>query len=146
MKKFLLVVVLIVLGVSSISAQEWLTDIEAAKKIAANENKHIVLVFAGSDWCAPCIKLEREVLETEKFREYAKEKYVLLKADFPRKKKNKLSELQQQHNNQLAEKYNKSGGFPLVVLLDQHGKKIGEIGYKKTTPKAYIEVLNTMIH
>ncbi|GAA4107163.1 hypothetical protein GCM10022393_02220 [Aquimarina addita] len=145
MKKLLLVLLLILLGTNSINAQEWFTDIEMAKKTASDESKPIILVFAGSDWCAPCIKLEKEILETTQFKKYAREKYVLLKADFPRKKKNQLSESLQQHNKQLAEAYNKSGGFPLVVVLDKNGKKIGETGYKKMTPEAYIQVLNSMI-
>ncbi|MBQ4822599.1 thioredoxin family protein [Aquimarina sp. MMG016] len=128
-----------------LSAQEWLTDFEIARKKAKEDNKHIILVFAGSDWCAPCIKLEKQILETEEFQKYAKENYVLLKADFPRKKKNQLPESLQNQNIKLAEIYNKSGGFPLVVVLDKEGKKLGETGYKKVTPAFYIETLNRMI-
>ncbi len=136
---------LLVLGVNHINAQEWLTDFEEAKQIASKNDKHIVLVFAGSDWCAPCIKLERQVLGTEEFKKNAKQNYVFIKADFPRKKKNRLSEEQQTHNNKLAEKYNRSGGFPMVMVLDKTGKKLGEIGYKKVAPKAYLDLLNEMI-
>lgn len=145
MRKIIFIASLMLIGVNSLTAQEWLTDFEEAKKIASDNNKHIVLVFAGSDWCAPCIKLERQVLETENFKQYAKENYVLVKADFPRKKKNQLSENLQKQNKQLAEAYNKSGGFPLVVMLDEEGKKLGEVGYKKVTPDGYIKILNKMI-
>ncbi|HIX19757.1 MAG TPA: thioredoxin family protein, partial [Candidatus Akkermansia intestinigallinarum] len=34
---------------------EWLTDLEAAKKQAAAENKAILVDFTGSDWCGYCI-------------------------------------------------------------------------------------------
>ena len=54
---------------------------------ANNENKNIVMVFAGSDWCAPCIKLEKYILESDDFKNYAKEHWVLLKLDFPKKEK-----------------------------------------------------------
>lgn len=137
---------LFVLGINDISAQEWLTDFEKAKQIASENDKHILLVFAGSDWCAPCIKLEKQVLDTQEFKEKAKQHYVLVKADFPRKKKNQLSAEQQVHNNKLAEKYNKSGGFPMVIVLDKAGEKQGEVGYKKVAPKEYLDLLNQMIN
>src|SRR5688572_31835841 len=43
---------------------DWLTDIEAAKKKAAAENKPILALFTGSDWCPACIKWEKEVFST----------------------------------------------------------------------------------
>lgn len=129
---------------NTINAQEWGTSFEEAKKTAKNENKHIILVFAGSDWCAPCIKLEKQILETKEFKESVKKDYVLLKADFPRKKKNQLTENLQNQNKKLAEEYNKSGGFPLVVVLDKNGKKLGETGYKNVSPDSYLDILNKM--
>ncbi len=145
MRKIVIAGFLLFIGINSLIAQEWLTDFEEAKKIASEKNKNIVLVFAGSDWCAPCIKLEKQILESQEFQEYAKDNYVLIKADFPRKKKNQLPEALQAHNKKLAETYNKSGGFPLVVLLDKTGKKLGETGYKKVTPDSYLGILNQMI-
>jgi hypothetical protein len=70
----------------------------------------------------------------------------MLQADFPRKKNNALSETQAKANAMLAETYNKSGIFPFVVVLDNKGKVLGETGYKKTTPKAYIEEINSFIN
>ena len=93
-------------------------------------------------WCAPCIKLDREIWSTDAFKKYANENYVMLKADFPRKKKNTLSETQTKANGLLAEKYNKQGFFPFVVILDSNGKVLGESSYKKTTPENYIKELN----
>ncbi len=145
MKKNILVGLLIFVGVLTTNAQEWLTDFNEAQKVALENSKPIVLVFSGSDWCAPCIKLEKQVLDTKEFQEYANENYVLVKADFPRRRKNQLSEALQAQNNKLAETYNKSGGFPLVVVLDETGKKLGEIGYKKVTPESYLGMLNKMI-
>jgi thioredoxin-related protein len=39
---------------------EWLTDFSAAKKKAKEENKPILMLFTGSDWCPWCIKWEKE--------------------------------------------------------------------------------------
>lgn len=126
-------------------AQNWMTDVNEAKKIAKEEDRSIVLVFSGSDWCAPCMKLDKQVFSTDEFKQYASENYVLLKADFPQRKKNKLSKQLQEHNSQLAEKYNKSGFFPLVVVLNSKGESLGNLGYKNIGAKAYIESINAQI-
>ncbi len=142
MRTLLVLSFLFLCFIPSLQAQEWKTNFAEAKALAAKEDKPIVLVFQGSDWCAPCIKLEREVFSTEEFRNYAKDHYVLLKADFPRKKQNALPPEQEAHNKALAEKYNTGGYFPLVVVLDKEGKVLGETGYKKVSPREYINLLN----
>ncbi|MCF6241084.1 MAG: thioredoxin family protein [Bacteroidales bacterium] len=126
-----------------VNAQNWQTDLEKAKEIANNENRKIVLVFQGSDWCAPCIKLEQNIWSSEEFKNYAKDHFVMLLADFPRKKKNQLPKEQQEKNNFLAEKYNPQGFFPLIVVLDKGGEVLGSTGYKNISPKEYIDLLNS---
>ncbi len=122
--------------------QDWQTSFEDAKHLAKDKHKPIILVFQGSDWCAPCIRLDREVWSTTPFISYAKEHYVMLQADFPRKKQNALSNEQIKSNTLLAEKYNKKGIFPLVVVLDAAGNEMGRTGYKKLSPEGYIDELN----
>ncbi|EIJ37799.1 thioredoxin family protein [Muricauda sp. 334s03] len=145
MKKNLSVALLFIATITLVNAQEWQTNFAKAKEKAAKESKPIILVFQGSDWCAPCIKLDREIWSTEVFKTYAAKHYVMLRADFPRKKKNALSESQTKANATLAEKYNKQGYFPFVVVLDSNGNVLGENSYKKTTPENYIKELNTFI-
>ncbi len=139
MKKHLFILFFLFLSIAS--AQEWATNFEKAKKIASEEKKSIVLVFQGSDWCAPCIKLEKEIWSAPTFIKSAKDSFVLLKADFPRKKSNKLTEEQRNHNNALAEKYNPKGYFPYVVVLTNEGAFLGATGYEKISPEAYFNTL-----
>jgi len=105
--------------------QNWQHDIEAAKTEAQASNKAIFLYFSGSDWCAPCIKLKRDILETEGFKAFSDDNLVMLKADFPRKKANQLDKEQQTKNDALAEKYNSTGIFPLSVLINAKGEVLG---------------------
>ena len=102
----------------------WQTDFERAKSQAKTENKFILLNFSGSDWCGPCIRLHKEIFDSEVFTKYADENLVLVNADFPRLKKNILSKEQQKQNDALADKYNSDGAFPFTVLLDADGKII----------------------
>lgn len=143
MRKNVLILTLSFAFLNLLSAQEWQTDFSEAKKIATTENKPIILVFQGSDWCAPCIKLDKEIWSTEYFKEFASKNYVMLQADFPKRKKNILSEEQSTKNATLFEKYNKSGIFPFVVVMDSLGIVLGETSYKKTTPKEYIALLES---
>ena len=124
-------------------SQDWETSYKNSIIKAQNQNKKIILVFQGSDWCSPCIKLSKEIWSTEEFIAYSKINYILIQADFPRKKKNALTKEQQKINNFLAEKYNPNGYFPLVVVLNKNGEVLGETSYKKTTPKQYINLLES---
>jgi thioredoxin-related protein len=124
-------------------AQQWHTDFEQAKTLAETEGKNIIVVFSGSDWCAPCIKLEKQVWDSEAFKKDASQ-WILVKADFPKKKANALPEAQQKQNATLYEKYNKEGAFPLVVVMDKTGKVLGKTAYKDIAPQDYINHLHTL--
>ena len=144
MKHFLLIVFILSLNTARLSAQDWRTDWDIAKVEAEQANKKLILVFSGSDWCIPCIKLEKEIWESSSFTQYAEQYYVLFRADFPKRKKNKLPEMIQKLNDRLASKYNSKGYFPLVVVLDAKGKVKGQLGYEKLTPEAYIALIEQL--
>ena len=90
MNKYLLLFIFCVASFTQLHAQQWLTNFQQAKELSTTQEKTILLVFQGSDWCAPCIKLNREIFETEHFLTYAKDHFIMLQADFPRRKKNAL--------------------------------------------------------
>ena len=106
------------------STIEWTTDFSKAITEASAKNKFILLNFSGSDWCGPCMKLKKEVLDSEDFLKYSDTKLILVRADFPRNKKNRLSPELTKNNENLAEKYNKEGKFPFTVLIDGEGNVI----------------------
>lgn len=134
----------VIFFISTVSlGQNWTTDLQKAQEIAKEKNQKIILVFQGSDWCAPCIKLEREIWSTDTFKTYAKEHFVMLQADFPRKKKNALPEHLTKTNALLAETYNRQGIFPFVVILDTQGNVLGQTSYKKMPPSEYISHLES---
>ena len=85
MKKISFIFILL-LGSLSYS-QDWQTSYDRSLIKAKNENKKIILVFQGSDWCGPCIKLSQEIWSSDYFINYSNKKFVMLQADFPRKKK-----------------------------------------------------------
>ncbi len=130
-------------GATALFSQAWLTNFDKAKEAAAQQERNIVLVFSGSDWCGPCIKLDRNIWQSKDFIDFSSEHFVLLKADFPKSSKNKLAKEQLVHNEQLAATYNKQGFFPLVLVLNREGKVLGATGYKDVAPADYIKILTS---
>ena len=121
--------------------KDWLTDLEEAKKIAAKENKSILIDFTGSDWCGWCIKLKKEVFSQKEFTKEASKHFVLVELDFPQKSKQTKEE--KATNKALAKKY-KIAGFPSIVLTDAKGKKYAQTGYLEGGPKPYLKHLNKL--
>ncbi|MUH37876.1 thioredoxin family protein [Zobellia amurskyensis] len=130
---------------TSLSAQQWGENFADVLALAKKDDKTILLVFSGSDWCAPCIKLDKAIWQSEEFKQFSRQNLITYKADFPRKKANRLSDNLTEQNNKLAEKYNPQGHFPLVVLLDGNGGVLGQTGYLKLTPEAYVTHLKSFL-
>ena len=142
MKAFVLIA-----AIAIVTSGDWLNDFDKAKKIASEQEKLILLNFSGSDWCAPCVKMKRQVFDTHEFQSYAEENLVLVKADFPRQKKNQLDPKQKQHNEKLAERYNPNGKFPLTLLLNADGNVIREWdGYTGASPTEFVTQLTPSSH
>jgi len=117
----------------------WLGDFNVAKIDAIKEHKRILINFSGSDWCGPCIRLRKEILETGTFDDYAKDHLVLVRADFPRQKKNQLSKEQIKLNESLADKYNAEGKFPYTLLVDENGKVLKTWdGFPNESPEQFV--------
>ncbi len=97
--------------------------LESAKKQASQNKELILLNFSGSDWCIPCIKLHKNIIETDEFKKLETENVVVyINADFPRNKKNQLSPELKKENALLADQYNQKGLFPYTLLLNSEGK------------------------
>jgi thioredoxin-related protein len=123
----------------------WLLDYQLAQNKAKESNKMILVNFSGSDWCGPCIRTHKEIFEKEVFFNYAKDHLVLLRADFPRLKKNQLPSEQFKKNNDLALKYNPEGDFPLTLLLDANGKVIKEWkGFPDVLPEEFVRQIESV--
>ena len=142
MNKFWSILLLFMVSLSY--SQNWKTNFEEAKLEAVKDNKNILLVFSGSDWCAPCIKLDKVVWQSDEFKLESEKNWVIYKADFPKKKANQLSPELTENNNKLAEKYNKDGSFPLVILLNKTGKVIGMTGFKNVSATDYIQIIHSL--
>jgi thiol-disulfide isomerase/thioredoxin len=124
----------------------WHNNFNEAKVLAQKQHKFILLNFSGSDWCGPCIRLHKEILETPVFEKFADSSLIMVNADFPRMKKNQLSAEQQQQNDAIADLYNTKGLFPLTLLIDANGKVWKEWdGFPNVSPEAFVNQVKNAI-
>ena len=135
MKK-LIAIVLLLVNIGFVQQTEiFKQKLETAK----TENKSVLLYFSGSDWCAPCVKFKKFIVNTPEFQTFATENLVIYNADFPRLSKNKLAKEVEKENETLADKYNSKGIFPLILLLDAEGNVIKKWEeYPKETVEEFI--------
>ncbi|MDB5196993.1 MAG: thioredoxin family protein [Flaviaesturariibacter sp.] len=131
----------------ALSSQAQSTNLATAEATAKKEGKLILIEFSGSDWCIPCIRLEKEVFSKDTFVSFAASHLVILQADFPRLKKHQLPKTQKAANEALAALYNKEGSFPYTVLLNADGTvlKTWE-GNTLGTAKAFVAQLQSLTH
>ena len=143
MKKLLLLCGLLAFTAALSAAEDvtWTTDYKAALVQAKAQNRHVFLFFTGSDWCSWCKRLNREILSTDEFKEYAGKKLILVELDFPRGKP-QSNEVKEQ-NAKLADRF-KIEGYPTVIVLNSSGKKVGELGYQEGGPSPFVEALSKM--
>lgn len=124
-------------------AAEWMNDLEAAKARAAAENKAVLVDFTGSDWCGWCIRLRQQVLDTQAFEAYAKDKFVLMEVDVPQNPKFDKDLLAR--NRKLCDQYGVEG-FPTVLVLTPQGDVVGGLGGFVPTVEAISKPLDAALH
>jgi thiamine biosynthesis lipoprotein len=129
------IVLLFLLTTSSLRAQVFTHPDEAFAAMQA-QDRPLLLVFQGSDWCIPCINLEHKVLSQPGFLSFVQSNLVVLKADFPQQKQLPASLVKQYEA--LAEQYDPEGSFPKIVLLNRHKKVLHVFPAHYTTPSQLV--------
>ncbi len=119
----------------------WTTDTAAAVDNAAAQDKDLLLLFTGSDWCPPCIKLEEQILGKEEFLDSARKNFVLVKFDFPEKTQ-LLPELERQ-NEEWSDRFGIEG-FPTIVLIDQDERPYAFTGFRDEGPVEFVAHLDEL--
>jgi protein disulfide-isomerase len=119
----------------------WITSYDEGQQEAKANNKLVLLDFTGSDWCGWCVLLDREVFSKPKFKEYASKNLVLVELDFPKTKP--VPDTIRTQNVRLAQLYQVQG-FPTIIVLNGDGQLVGEFGYVKGGPDAFIALLEKL--
>ncbi len=102
----------------------WEPFYKDALKRAKKERKPVLIYFKGSDWCAPCKIIEKELFPTERFQKMAESSLILLEVDIPRDM-TLLSTDKLRDNLIVQDKY-RVKSFPTFLFVNHRGRKIAE--------------------
>lgn len=100
---------------------EFITDWESAKNKAALENKNILVVLTGSEWCKPCKKMDRRLFSNPEFNTYTSANLIIFLVDLP--KELVVNSIVYQQFMEFKEKYQTSA-LSSLVLTDTEGARI----------------------
>jgi thiol:disulfide interchange protein len=102
---------------SVLAESPWLTNIEDGVKQAKAEGKLVMVEFTGSDWCPPCMMMDKAVFSKKEFLDEAQKHYVLVKLDAPN------SDPELKKSTQETMKRYQVRAFPFVLLFDAEGNE-----------------------
>jgi protein disulfide-isomerase len=118
---------------------EWTMDFDAAKALAKEKHLALLMNFTGSDWCGWCKLMDKNVFSKDDWKNYAKDKLVLVFIDFP-KDKALVPEKRAEANKILSEKFEVQGYPTYIVLASDGEKQLGRLGASRdTTPASFIQ-------
>ncbi len=120
----------------------WIEDYRKAQAIAAQQKRYIFLTFTAmdsSDWCK---KIDEEIFQTDDFKKYARKYMVLVRIDFPSATTQPEGLVTQ--NKNLAEMF-AVRGFPMVIVLNPLGQRVGEAKYMKGGPGPFLTELSAIV-
>jgi thiol-disulfide isomerase/thioredoxin len=128
-----------------VKAGEWTQDYDTALKFAQKEKLPILLNFTGSDWCSWCQLMQRNVFTQTNWKQYARNKMMLVTLDFP-KNKNLVSAEYAARNNRLQQQFGVRG-YPTYIVLDSDGKTVlGKLGAgRDKTAQSFIEEMDDVL-
>ena len=119
------------------SISGWTTNLERALAIAKQNKKFVMAQFTGSDWCPPCMMMQKAVFSKSSFTRLVPKKFILVKIDIPRS--NKAMSLK---NGKVMKNYNVTG-VPTILLFGDDGKEFSRFSASQyPTVEAFIDKLS----
>ncbi len=119
--------------------QEWHNgdeEYQDALNQAQKLNRVMFALFTAPAWCSPCANLEKEVIGTNVFQNWANQKVILLKLDFSNPPDEGLKQLATKHQ---------VSGYPTALGLNPDGSERGRLaGYSLGTgPQIWLSQFET---
>jgi thioredoxin-related protein len=122
----------------------WSTEIDEAADEAQRQDQLLFVYFSGSDWCPYCQRLNKEVLETERFSSFMQEHFVPVLIDFPRQREQ--AESKREANAALARRLGIRGVPTILVMKPESREVIKKLGYDSGGPEYYISTLRSLMN
>jgi thiol:disulfide interchange protein len=119
------------------TAAGWTTNLDSALSSAKKNKKFVLAQFTGSDWCPPCMMMQKAVFSKSSFTRLVPKKFILVKIDIPRS--NKAMSLK---NGKVMKNYNVTG-VPTILLFGDDGKEFSRFSASQyPTVEGFIDKLS----
>lgn len=116
MKQLLLYVGVALATILSAAEVQWMHDLDAAGKRAAEEGKLLLVEYTGSDWCRYCALQRKQVIDTPEFAAWLQKHCVPVEIDVPHDASRVGGEKRKQWNQLLCEEYGIKS-FPTLQIM-----------------------------
>ena len=122
------------------NSSDWETRFDKALQAAEAQQRDMLVYFNASDRSGQSRAFKENVLDSEVFADFVKERGLLLvELDFPRTLgKTSLEELEARERVRV---HYKVQSYPMVLLLDSHGRQYARFGGSAEEPQAYVDAL-----
>ncbi|MEM8953040.1 MAG: thioredoxin family protein [Verrucomicrobiota bacterium] len=98
----------------------------------------IVVLLTGTSWCPYCVDLDREVIQTLSWRQFASRDIIFEIYDYA------AGEGRSGLKGDLLERFDVAG-LPAMVVMDEGGNVLGErVGYSEMGAKGYQEWVESL--
>jgi thioredoxin-related protein len=119
--KFTLSILLLLISTLSQAQIKKYKKWEQAVEVAKKDNKDILIILTGKEWCAPCKILERNIIQNNEFKNYADTKFIIFEIDVPKshliKEKSSINKVYEE----FSKKY-EATAFPSLIVVDNEGQ------------------------
>lgn len=114
------------------------TDYDQAVSEAKKNDRDILIVLTGSEWCKPCIKMKNNVFAEKEFIDFANEKFIIFEL-------NVIMPMDMNSENYkeyryFTEKY-QTNALPTLILLDNQENVKLQLGKNLTSLNKTMEHL-----
>jgi thioredoxin-related protein len=116
------ILLLFLIQIGNAQEVEMITEWKEAKELAKKENKRILIILTGSEWCAPCKKMDKKVIENPEFEKYAEQNLIVFLIDLPGGGLVINSKVYQDYVK-FENKY-QTNALPSLILTENNGTKI----------------------
>lgn len=121
-----------------VRSAHWWTDLGQAKARAKQENKRILALFTGSDWCPPCRQFEAEVAHDEQFAGIFNGSFVFFKSDWlrntpqPKAIEAEVARVRREYGIRQ---------YPTLKVLNSEGEVLGEVNWTEVRGGSFKEIM-----
>lgn len=123
----------------------WHHSYSKALAAAKKDQRPIILLFTGDEWCRPCKLLDRKVFGKPEFNDWASKNVVLAKVNMSRQFKPTVFNIfQRKTHDTLIEKY-RVRTIPSAVILTPSEKPLGILRFSGQTAREYVNAAQRII-